>query len=87
MINNLLDLQLSLQYEYGVNVKIQNMLKQVTFLIASFVFISCSSTSIYDNIYPTLNDGKYDSEFPYKNSSEQLENISNSVHMINSIAF
>ncbi len=47
--------------------------------------ISCSS--VYETVYPTLNDGKYDSEFPYKNSSAQLEEISNSIKLLNSIAF
>ncbi len=52
------------------------------------IFIAaCSSTSVYDKVYPTLNDGKYDSEFPYRNSSSQLEEIINSVKLINSIAF
>ncbi|MFA5806424.1 MAG: serine protease [Melioribacteraceae bacterium] len=49
--------------------------------------LSCSSTSILDKVYPTLSDGKYDSEFPYKNSSQQLEEVSNSIRLINSIAF
>ena len=61
-------------------------MKILASLFASLLFISCSS-SIYDNIYPTLSDGKYDSEFPYRNSSTQLEEISNSVRLINSIAF
>ena len=47
--------------------------------------ISCSS--IYDKVYPTLVDGKYDSEFPYNNSSKQLEEISNTIKLLNSIAF
>lgn len=52
-----------------------------------FSILSCSSTSILDKVYPTLSDGKYDSEFPYKNSSQQLEEVSNSIRLINSIAF
>jgi hypothetical protein len=44
-------------------------------------------TAVYDSVYPTLSDGKYDSEFPYKSSSEQLEDISNSINLLNSIAF
>lgn len=64
----------------------QKLFIPAAFLFASLFLTSCSS-SIYDNIYPTLNDGKYDSEFPYRNSSSQLEEISNSVRMINSIAF
>ncbi len=56
------------------------------FLICS-LFLSCSSLSVYDKVYPALVDGKYDSEFPYKSSSLQLEEISNCIKLINSIAF
>ncbi len=52
-----------------------------------FSILSCTTTSILDKVYPTLSDGKYDSEFPYKNSSQQLEEVSNSIRLINSIAF
>ena len=38
-------------------------------------------------MYPTLNDGRYDSEFPYRNASEQLEEISKSVKMLNYISY
>ena len=34
-----------------------------------------------------LNDGRYDSEFPYRGCSEQLEQISESVRMISCIAY
>ena len=50
------------------------------------VFSGCSSM-VYKSAFPTLNDGKYDSEFPYKGSSEELENIGESVERINCIAF
>ena len=33
----------------------------------------------YEAVYPTLSDGKYDSEFPYRNCSEQLEDIAGSL--------
>lgn len=61
------------------------------FLIAAFIpiitlFFSCSSF-IKDTVYPTLSDGKYDSEFPYKNCSSQLEDISNSVRLLNVLAY
>ncbi len=48
--------------------------------------LSCSSVN-YKTINPGLNDGKYDSEFPYRNASAQLEAISNSLYRINSLAF
>jgi Trypsin-like peptidase domain len=55
------------------------------FLFFSLIYISC--TSSYKNIFPTLNDGKYDSEFPYRGVSKQLEEISNSIKRVNCIAF
>ena len=68
------------------------MVKKICFIIISAVLflisnLSCSSTSVYDKVYPTLSDGFYDSEFPYRNSSAQLEEISGSIRLINSIAF
>ncbi|NWF51294.1 MAG: trypsin-like peptidase domain-containing protein [Ignavibacteriaceae bacterium] len=50
------------------------------------VFSGCSTQSI-ETIYPTLNDGKYDSAFPFKNASQEIENISNTIQRINSLAF
>ncbi len=55
-------------------------------LLISVISFSCSS-AIYDIAYPTLNDGKYDTEFPYRNCSQQLEEINKSVKLINCIAF
>jgi len=49
-------------------------------------FLSCSSPT-YRDVYPTLTDGAYDSEFPYKGCSEQLEQISETIHMVTSIAY
>lgn len=61
---------------------------KIIYAALSLILINaCSSTSVYDKVYPTLNDGRYDSEFPYRNSSAQLEEISNSVKLVNSIAF
>lgn len=60
-------------------------------LAASVIFISlffsaCSTVS-YKEIYPTLADGKYDSEFPYKGASDELREISSTVHRIHSSVF
>ena len=54
-------------------------------LLFSLLFFSCSPS--YKNIFPTLNDGKYDSEFPYMGASKQLEEISNTIQRVNCIAF
>lgn len=54
-------------------------------LFLSMIFIAC--TSVYETVFPTLTDGRYDSEFPYKNSSKQLEEVSNSIKLLNCIAF
>ena len=55
-------------------------------LLVCLLSLSCSTTS-YRDVYPMLIDGKYDSEFPYRGCSEQLEQISESVRMINCIAY
>jgi hypothetical protein len=52
----------------------------------SILLYSCSSIS-YEKIYPQLGDGKYDSEFPYKSTSDELRKISETVQRINSTAF
>lgn len=55
-------------------------------LAFSLILPACTS-SVYKEVYPTLNDGRYDSEFPYKGCSRQLEEISETVHMLSSIAY
>ena len=55
--------------------------KRVLVLLILLSFISCAK-KIYQVAYPTLYDGKYDSEFPYKNCSQQLHDISTSICMI-----
>ncbi len=55
------------------------------FFILALLLNSCSPT--LETVYPTLNDGKYDSEFPYKSSSSELEKISESVQRINCTVF
>ena len=51
------------------------------------LFIASCSSVTYEKIFPTLQDGKYDSEFPYKGCSDQLEEISRTTKRINSTAF
>jgi hypothetical protein len=59
--------------------------KLLPLVIIPFFLNSCSST--IKTVYPTLSDGKYDSEFPYKSSSPELERISESVQRINCTTF
>ena len=56
--------------------KITNKLALSLILINTL--ISCSK-KIYRTAYPTLSDGRYDSEFPYKNCSKELLEISEAV--------
>ncbi len=51
------------------------------------LILSCSSQSVYEKVYPTLSDNKYDSEFPYKSCSKQLEEISRSIKLVTAIAY
>ena len=48
--------------------------------------LSCSSSS-YNTQHPAEGNGKYDSEFPYKNSSKVLDEISHTIYRINCLAF
>ncbi len=66
--------------------KNRNLISIVCLLISFFVFYSCSFTT-FEKVYPTLQDGKYDSEFPYKSTSIELGKISETVQRVNSTAF
>jgi hypothetical protein len=41
----------------------------------------------YRELFPTLADGKYDSEFPYRGCSKQLEEIAESVQMVSGVTY
>lgn len=56
-------------------------------VLAVLVLISSCSTVSYKDVYPILQDGKYDSEFPYKGASDELREISQTVHRIHSSTF
>ena len=64
-----------------------NKISLIFFTSIILLLISSCSSVTYEKIYPTLQDGKYDSEFPYKGSSQELENLSKTVQRINSTAF
>jgi len=54
--------------------------------IILLIICGCSFTT-YDKVYPTLQDGKYDSEFPYTSTSVELSKISETIQRVNSTAF
>lgn len=59
------------------------MTKKASLILFLTVLIFGCTNSTYKQIYPVLTDGKYDSEFPYKSCSAQLEEISKSVKKLN----
>ena len=66
--------------------KIKKSVLCFTMILLIFFITGCTK-KIYDVVYPTLNDGRYDSEFPYRNASEQLEEVSESIKMLNYITY
>ena len=77
-------------YKMEINMNISDtLILRIIFLhilFLAFSLCSCSTVS-YETVYPTLQDGKYDSEFPYKGSSEELEGITQTVQRITSTGF
>ena len=55
--------------------------------ITAILFLAACSGTSYETVYPTLSDGKYDSEFPYRNCSEQLEEIAQTLQKIDVLVF
>jgi len=70
----------------NINDMILLKLSLFSILILFLTINSCSTVS-YEAVYPTLGDGKYDSEFPYKGSSDELERITQTVQRITSTGF
>ncbi len=62
------------------------LISGVALVMLPTVLAGCSA-SVYRDVYPTLSDGHYDSEFPYRGCSKQLEEISESVNMLSCIAY
>ncbi|MCK5147629.1 trypsin-like peptidase domain-containing protein [bacterium] len=64
------------------------MTRRIFLILVLFAILSSGCTKrIYDVVYPTLSDGKYDTEFPYKDCSAQLEDIARTIKRINHIAY
>lgn len=52
-------------------------------LVFLLVLLSASCSKItYDVVYPTLSDGRYDSEFPYRNCSSELGKIAKTIKKV-----
>ncbi len=56
----------------------KKLLYLLMFLVVSVSLNSCSKKTL-QTVYPTLNDGRYDSEFPYRNCSKELGKIAKTV--------
>lgn len=54
-------------------------------ILLFIVFTSCKTYTL-KAVYPTLNDGKYDTEFPYKTCSKQIGEVARSIKKIHCIA-
>jgi len=63
-----------------------NIIKTISFSFLIIFLSACKSTT-YEAVYPTLSDGKYDTEFPYRNCSEQLEDIATTLVNIHVLVF
>jgi len=60
----------------------QYFLMRFTLIFLTFFLgISCGRNT-YNAVYPTLTDGKYDSEFPYRSCSKQIEEVLKSVKKV-----
>ncbi len=52
-------------------------MKKIVCIFAGLL-MSCSG-NLYRSVYPLLSDGKYDSEFPYRNCSQEIKAISETI--------
>lgn len=66
--------------------KLKKIIAVLVITILTIINWSCSTLS-YEAVYPTLADGKYDSEFPYKSTSDELAKISETIYRVNTTAF
>ena len=64
----------------------KNYFVKILIAVIGMFLYNCSSIT-YEKIYPTLGDGKYDSEFPYKSTSDELRKISETIQRVNTTAF
>lgn len=66
---------------------INNMKKGfiISIICIGIIFSSCKTLTM-EAVYPTLNDGKYDTEFPYRTCSKQIGEIAESIKKLHCIA-
>jgi len=63
----------------------KTIIKIILLAVLSISLTTCR-TYTYRTVYPTLNDGKYDTEFPYKTCSKQIGEIARSIKKLHCIA-
>jgi len=63
----------------------KTIFKIFAFTVLALSLITCR-THTYKTVYPTLSDGKYDTEFPYKTCSKQIGEIARSIKKLHCIA-
>lgn len=66
--------------------KMKQPTTKLPFIAILILFLVSCKEQAYQYVYPTLSDGRYDSEFPYKNCSSQLEEITSAITKLYSIA-
>jgi hypothetical protein len=63
----------------------KTIIKILVIAVLAFSLSTCR-TYTYKTVYPTLSDGKYDTEFPYKTCSKQIGEIARSIKKLHCIA-
>ncbi len=60
---------------------------RIFFVVFILILLFSCTQKTYQALYPTLSDNRYDSEFPYKNCSKQLNELSKSIKKVSSVVF
>jgi hypothetical protein len=63
----------------------KTLVKIFVIAVLAISFSGCQTYTL-KTVYPTLNDGKYDTEFPYKTCSKQIGEIARSIKKLHCIA-
>ena len=57
------------------------------FLIIALLFLGCTTPQVVENTEPVMGDDRYDSEFPSKSISSQLDFVSNTIKKLDVLVF